>query len=163
MCGCAGDDRWVAIAATSEDEWVALCGAIGRGRLDADERFATVDGRPGHAGELDAAIEQWTRSRDPWEVVRTLQAAGAPSGVVEDMEDTLTRDPHLRERHLHDLPGHDDGVNSVTHSQPARFDGRSPELKRPLLMGEYNDEVLRGLLEISDGRYAELPVSGVIY
>ena len=74
----------------------------------------------------------------------------------------LTRDPQLRERHFHDLPGYDDGLTYVTHGQPARLDGESARLTRPPLFGEHNEQVLKGLLGVSDERYVELLVDGVI-
>ena len=159
---CTGDDRWVAIAVRTDSEWAALCAELARPELADDRRFATNEARLEHADELDRIIESWTVSRDAWDVTRTLQRAGVMAGVVEDLEDMLTRDPHLRERHFHDLVGTDDGVTYVTHGQPARLDGESPELKRPPLMGEHNEFVFKELLGVSDDRYVGLLVSGVI-
>jgi benzylsuccinate CoA-transferase BbsF subunit len=159
---CLGEDRWVAITARSDEEWQALCAVIERDDLARDPRFETAGARLDHAGDLDDAIELWTESRDPWDATRTLQQAGVPAGVVEDLEDMLTRDPQMRERHFHDLPGYDDGLTYVTHGQPALFDGESARLTRPPLFGEHNEQVWKGLLGVSDERYVELLVGGVL-
>ena len=53
---CAGEDRWVTIAATNDEEWKALAAALDAGDLAADDRFATAESRLAHQDELDAII-----------------------------------------------------------------------------------------------------------
>ena len=36
---CAGDDRWIAIAARDDRDWRALCEALGAPALAADPRY----------------------------------------------------------------------------------------------------------------------------
>ena len=88
---CAGDDEWVAIACWSDAQWRALATAIGQSGLADDPRLATAAGRKQSEGDLEAAIAAWTASRNPDEIVATLQAVGVPSyrplsnrGVDED-------------------------------------------------------------------------------
>jgi benzylsuccinate CoA-transferase BbsF subunit len=47
--------------------------------------------------QLDELVAAWTCQRDAHEVMRTLQRAGVPAGVVQSGED-LYNDPHLRAR-----------------------------------------------------------------
>jgi crotonobetainyl-CoA:carnitine CoA-transferase CaiB-like acyl-CoA transferase len=160
---CAGEDRWMAIATASDGEWSALCEAMDRPGLGADPRFASFEARKANEDALEAEIEAWTSQQDAWAATELLQASGVAAGVVESLEDMVTRDPHLRERHFVDLPGYDDGLTYVTHGQPARMDGKPAELTRPPLIGEHNEHVLKELLGVSDERYIELLVNGVIY
>ena len=159
---CRGDDRWIVIAVRSEDEWRRLCDLIDEPQLADDARFATNADRLEHADALDEAIAGWTRERDAWELTHELQRGGVAAGIVEDLEDMLTRDPHLPERHFVEVPGDDDGLSYITHGQPARLNGRSPRLARPPNLGEHTEEVLKGVLGISDERYVELLVSGAL-
>lgn len=159
---CRGHDRWIAIAVTSDEEWRRLCAAIGSEAAAGDARYLDAEARLAHADELDELVASWTADHDAWELTHELQRAGVPAGIVEDLEDMLTRDPHLPERHFTRVPGDDDGLMYVTHGQPARLNGHSPELKRPPNMGEHNEEVLKGLLGITDQRYVELLIEGVI-
>ncbi len=43
---CAGEDQWCAISAQSEDEWRALCGALGHPEWLADPRFVEPGSAP---------------------------------------------------------------------------------------------------------------------
>ncbi len=93
-----GDDRWVAIAVSTEREWRALCRAMWQPGLVADSRFASHSARVAHREELDVIIGEWTSPRDAYETMRLLQAAGVPAGVVQNAEDLAMRDPQLADR-----------------------------------------------------------------
>jgi crotonobetainyl-CoA:carnitine CoA-transferase CaiB-like acyl-CoA transferase len=94
---CAGDDKWVAIAVCSDDEWRRLCSVIGKPELRQDRRFDFQAGRLGHHDELDRIIEQWTSQRSHYQAMHELQRAGIVAGAVLSTEE-LSNDPHLRER-----------------------------------------------------------------
>ncbi|MCH7786865.1 MAG: CoA transferase, partial [Chloroflexi bacterium] len=73
---CAGSDRWIAIAVTTDEEWRALCQVIGR----PDLNLAELKERREKQAEIDAAITAWTSERDDYEAMRLLQSAGVPAG-----------------------------------------------------------------------------------
>ncbi len=165
---CAGDDRWCVISVRDESEWRALCAAMARDDLAEDARFASMAARLEHGDALDEVVAAWTGERDAWDVMRHLQAAGVTAGVVEDLEDMVTRDPHLSPEA--DLPagGHlepvarEGGPTFLTHRQPIRLDGAAPPLRVSPRMGEHNEEVYRGLLGLSEDEYLRLVMDGVI-
>ena len=95
---CRGDDRWCVIATEDDAQWCSLAAAIGRPELAGDARFRSTADRIRNRGELDAVIEEWTRRRDPHEVMRMLQADGIPCGAVQNGADLVTNDPHLQAR-----------------------------------------------------------------
>ncbi|MEX2445739.1 MAG: CoA transferase [Dehalococcoidia bacterium] len=74
------DQEWVAVSATSQGEWVALCDAIGHPELKEDERFKTNPDRVDHRHELSAVLEPifGARGRDHW--MFYLGRAGVPCG-----------------------------------------------------------------------------------
>jgi benzylsuccinate CoA-transferase BbsF subunit len=160
---CAGEDRWCAVAVRGNDDWRRLCAAIDRPDLAADGRFAAAAGRMHHQDEIDEALEAWTRGQDAWQVMHRLQAAGIAAGVVEDLEDIVTRDPQLMAMHFQELTDAGGETRYLTHAQPGRIDGETPALGRPPLIGEHNEEVFKGLLGLDDERYTELLVDRVIY
>ncbi len=45
---CSGEDRWLAIACFTEEEWRALAGVADRPQLASDPRFATLEARLAH-------------------------------------------------------------------------------------------------------------------
>jgi benzylsuccinate CoA-transferase BbsF subunit len=160
---CAGDDRWCAIAVSNDEEWGRLCKVMGHLDLVTDARFATDAARREHEDELDELISAWTRQRDPWDVMHTLQDGGVIAGVVSDLEDVTTRDPWLPGNHFVPLVRDGEDVVFTTHAQPARINGESPSLRRAPRMGEHNEEVFREMLGISEDELAQLIVDGVVH
>ena len=61
---CVGDDRWVTIAATNEEQWQSLTEIMGIPSLSDDARFATVEQRRANHDELDEIISKWTISQE---------------------------------------------------------------------------------------------------
>ena len=95
----SGDDEWVAISVTSNEEWLALRRALDNpAALDKPE-YATADGRRQHEDAIDAAIDVWISDKHPREAMACLQAAGVPAGLVAKNHQVLS-DPHLDERGL---------------------------------------------------------------
>ena len=160
---CAGDDRWCAIAVENDEDWGRLCDAIGRLELASDARFATNAARRENEDDIDELISIWTRQRDAWDVMNTLQRHGVMAGVVADLEDLVTRDPWLPGQHLIPLTRGGEDVTFTTHAQPARMDGATPPLRRAPRMGEHNEEVFKEMLGISNDEFVQLLVDNVIY
>jgi crotonobetainyl-CoA:carnitine CoA-transferase CaiB-like acyl-CoA transferase len=80
-----GEDRWIAIAVTDEQEWSALLRLTGgdTGPL-GDPRFATLEGRLAAQDGLDACLERFTETEDAFDLARRLQEAGVPAHAVMD-------------------------------------------------------------------------------
>lgn len=92
-----GNDRWLAIAVTSQEQWRALCGIMEMPHLADDKRFRTQTARKLNEDTLNRIIADWTQPRDALELMRQLQAAGIPAGAAHTNIDLLN-DPHLRQR-----------------------------------------------------------------
>ena len=79
---CQGDDKWIAIAVSSDDEWQALCSAMGNPDWSKDERFSNQYVRLKNQDELDTLIAGWTKAHSAYELTEQLQRVGvaaAPS------------------------------------------------------------------------------------
>ncbi|MBI3954114.1 MAG: CoA transferase [Chloroflexi bacterium] len=153
---CAGEDRWVAISVATEKEWRALCQAMGRPALAADPRFADRESRCRNRAELDRLVESWTREIDHYEAMRRLEEVGVPAGAVLDNSEVY-RDPHFSTRGFFQPVEHPDmgtyplpGVIWKMTRTPGSIRLRPPTL------GEHNEYVFKGLLSLSDSRYAQL-------
>ena len=82
---CAGEDRWLAIACFTEEEWRALVAVAGHPEWAADGRFGDLAGRLRHQDALDAVVGEWTSRRRPIEAMGRLQqrrraGRGLPDG-----------------------------------------------------------------------------------
>ena len=160
---CAGEDRWCAIAVESDDEWRRLCEAMGKGALALDAGFATVQLRIRSRKEVDREIEAWTATRDPYEVMRTLQGAGVAAGVVQNIEDQLERDLQLAARGFFEKIPHRDGRTVVANGIPVGLTetpGRTRDTGRPV--GADNADVLCELLGLKSLEIADLLASGAV-
>jgi len=159
---CQGEDEWVAIAVSTNEEWQNLCRALGREDWLQDERFATILARKENEGELEELISNWTKEHTPEEVMDILQSAGVAAGVVATSED-LFNDPQLKHRgHFKTLEHRVIGRHS--YQAPAfRFSKTPHYMKRagPTL-GEDNEYVYKEILGFTDEEIAELLIEGVI-
>jgi len=158
----SGDaEQWVSIAVGTEDEWRALCGAIGKPSMADDPRFRAAAARKQNEHELDRVISAWTSQRDRWEITELLQRAGVAAFPTLGNKDIAT-DPHLRERgFLVDLDHPEVGVRTYA-GVPWTMSVTPCKLRRvsPCL-GQDTDEVLSRLLgytpeHLEDLRKAEI-------
>jgi crotonobetainyl-CoA:carnitine CoA-transferase CaiB-like acyl-CoA transferase len=79
----------IAVAAGNDGLFRALCAAIGREDLPADERFATNAARVEHRRELIPELQRVLRGRRADEWVELLDAAGVPVGKVRSVPEAL--------------------------------------------------------------------------
>jgi crotonobetainyl-CoA:carnitine CoA-transferase CaiB-like acyl-CoA transferase len=155
---CAGDDQWLTIAVRSDDEWAALCRAIGREDLAA--AHPDLDARQAAAHEIDAAITGWTVTLDRYEAALRLQSEGIAAGPVLTTLD-LAHDPHLRQRGYYVTVSHPD-------QGPWPIDGiawrlsRTPGIVRAPAprFGEHTREVLRDIGGLDPAAIEEIFASG---
>ena len=160
---CRGEDRWCAIAVSSEPEWKALCEACDHPEWLTDARFADVAARLAHPSELRDAIEHWTRNRDAAEVMATLQSAGIAAGVVQTVEDQYLRDPHLRARGFFESIPHVAKETVIAAGIPLGLTG-TPGSSRSAgaAVGQDNLAVFRKLLGMSEADFLAAEASGAI-
>tara|TARA_B100000315_G_scaffold231106_1_gene242157 strand:- start:312 stop:1535 length:1224 start_codon:yes stop_codon:yes gene_type:complete len=97
---CQGDGRYCAIAVGTDQEWGAFCRSLGSPEWCREPRFATMLGRSRHQDELDRHIRQWTVGLPAEEVMRRLQEAGVPAGIVSQGKDLYTS-AHLEAREFY--------------------------------------------------------------
>jgi crotonobetainyl-CoA:carnitine CoA-transferase CaiB-like acyl-CoA transferase len=159
---CRGEDRWVAVAVSSDDEWRGLCQAIGRSELTEDARFATPAGRRRHQRALDDMLCAWSRGHDHYQAMHVLQAHGVPAGPVLTAEEVIA-DPHLEARTFWDTVDHPEAGTYRQVSTPWRLSKhpRSPTSPAPGL-GEHNGYVLGELLGLSTQEITALEAQGII-
>ncbi len=157
--GQPGEDRWIAIACTDDQQWAALAELLGR----ADLAGLSVDQRRQRAEEIDALISGWTTGADPDERTLQCQARRVPAHTVQHSPQCLA-DPQLQHRqHFYQAPHPLHGLAWV--EGPAVRLERTPGRARwagPVL-GQHTQDVLSGLLGYSDERITDLVIAGAIH
>jgi crotonobetainyl-CoA:carnitine CoA-transferase CaiB-like acyl-CoA transferase len=159
---CQGEDRWVAIAVSSDDEWRGLCRAIDQPHLLEDPRFATLPRRRRHQAALDEIIATWTCGRDHYQAMHILQMHGVPAGAVLTAGEVIS-DPHLEARQFWDTVDHPEvgAYRQVTTPWRLSRTPRRAAIAAPGL-GEHNGYVLGELLGLSASEIAALEAEGII-
>jgi len=162
-----GEDRWIAIAAFTEQHWQALIDVFQSPMLAEDGRFATLRDRLENQDALDAAVDRATRVLDGFELMAELQRRGVPAGVCQTAQDRYDNDPQLKHlQWLVELDQTEIGrwpvkAHPVKMSATPAYVGGRLNRSGPNY-GEDNEYVLGGILKISKGDIQRLRQSGVL-
>jgi benzylsuccinate CoA-transferase BbsF subunit len=160
---CKGNDKWISIAVATDEEWNAMCRAMGNPAWTRDEAFTDIYSRWKNRTKLDELIGKWTINYTHYEVMELLQSSGVAAMPSFSAEEILS-DPHVKARGLinevqHPVLGKKVVINpSWKHSEtPARIHKASP------LLGEHNEEVFGDLLGMSEEEVKKLESAQIIY
>jgi crotonobetainyl-CoA:carnitine CoA-transferase CaiB-like acyl-CoA transferase len=159
---CLGEDRWVAITVTNDEEWESLCHLMEHPEWMKDPKFATLISRKENEEELDRLIGKWTKEYDPYQLMTKLQEAGIPCGAVQTAED-LFNDPQLKEREHFRFLQHQ-VMGECAYNSPAYRLSKTPNdiKKAGPCLGEDNEYVYTEILGYSYDEIADMLVEGVI-
>ncbi|MGH1492837.1 MAG: CaiB/BaiF CoA transferase family protein [Acidimicrobiales bacterium] len=155
----AGDDRWIAIACQSDDQWRALCSAAG-----FDEKLAGYDAaaRKANEDELESLVAGWTAGQDGNQLQSRLQEAGVACHISQTSTD-LAADPQLEHRE-HFIAG-EHAENGTMYVEGSRFKlSRTPSAitQAGPTIGQHTFDVLLGVLGYDDEKLSELVVAEVL-
>jgi benzylsuccinate CoA-transferase BbsF subunit len=157
------DERWIAIACFSENEWQSLVEALGKPEWATDTKFATLEARKQNEAELEANINAWTADKDAYELMEDLQRRGVPAGVVQSAREMLDVDEHLKARGYYAYIEHPEaGVHA--HDGPPFVLSKTPgSIRSPApMLGEHTEYVCKEILGLDDEGIAELMVAGAL-
>lgn len=160
---CQGDERWIAIAIFTEEEWQAFCNAIGKPEWAHKAEFATLAKRKQNEDKLEQLITEWTGNYSAEEVERRLQAAGIAAGIVAKSSD-IYADEQLQHRRYFNRLQHPVMGEPAFEPQSCFLLSQTPrEIVRPSpCLGEHNAYVFKEFLGMTDDEIAEHIVDGSI-
>jgi crotonobetainyl-CoA:carnitine CoA-transferase CaiB-like acyl-CoA transferase len=143
---CLGEEQWLVVAVTDDEEWRSACAVVGR----PDLAGLTLEARRARHDELDRVLGAWAREQDPQDAMEDLQAAGVPAGRVLDTG-AVHDDPQLLRRgfwvHLPHPQMHRYKQGHVSW----RLVEANPSLTRHSpLFGEHTREVLTAVAGLTD-------------
>lgn len=149
---CAGNDDWIALAVTNDQEWRRLCAVIPElaslSELGATQRLQQRQA-------IDRMLAGWVRPQAAAAAAEILRKAGVPAAALATSRDLVGCD-HLRQRGFWDANGAGVLPGLPWHASFGWVSGPAPEL------GADTDAVLRNLLELSSDRIAALRKSGAL-
>lgn len=158
---CQGEDRWVAIAVFTDEEWQGFCKAIGEPVWTKEPKFDSLISRKKHEDELDGLVEKWTINFTAEQVMSLLQAAGVCAGVVQSVKD-LFEDPQLKHREHFRYFEHAVIGRHAYENLAFRLSKTADRQRAAPTMGADNEYVLRELLGFDDDEIADLLEERVI-
>ena len=160
----AETDRWIAIAVFADDQWAALRDImLADGVADiASGEFRSFRVRKAHEDKLDGIIARWTARHRRHNLMRRLQSAGVPAGIVNDTRD-LFADAQLRHRnhftwldHPEMGPYATDYTEFALSATPGRLDRPAP------LLGQHTEHALREIVGLTAAEYQTLLADGAL-
>lgn len=155
-------DVSIVVAPTTQENFYALCAAIGREDMRDSDLYNNIRAREQNWNSLTDEIEAWTKLRSADDCEKILVAAGVPAAKYLSTEEIL-RHPHLAEsRFFHKI---DDRVGSHLEMGMPFCLGGLPSVKdeRKCGLGAGNSDVLCGLLGISSEHFSALLSDRVVF
>jgi len=155
-------DGDIILACGNDNLFRKFCEVAGCEALCADPRYATNNKRVENRAALTKLLTDIIAKRATRDWVEALEAAGVPNGPINNLEQVF-QEPQAIARGLkleldHPLAGRVSLIRS-----PMRFSATPLEHKTPPpTLGQHTEEVLRGVLGMSDEEIARLRVAGVI-
>ncbi len=156
------DDRWVAIACTTDKMFGRLAGAMGKPELASAGRYGRQSKRLASRDTVDALVGRWVRSMSLDEVMEICLAHAVPSGPLNTIADIFA-DPHFKARGnlvTIDDPEVGEVVIPAVIPRLSETPGRIAHLGPAL--GDANEDVLGNLLGLSGEEMARLRDAKVI-
>ncbi|MEO0881807.1 MAG: CoA transferase [Pseudomonadota bacterium] len=150
------------IAANQDTIFKRLADAMGQPHLAADDRYATHVARGANQDELDALINDWTRTKTVAELEALMDEHAVPSGKIYRAPDMLD-DPHYAAREaIVSVPDERWGEVPMQNTFP-RFSDTQGEIRwtGPEL-GQDNEAVFGDWLGLTERELNKLQADGVI-
>lgn len=164
------DERYVYVVAITKRQWAALCKATGlTDQLELIEPLLGVNlskegDRFKARDAISAVLQPWFSDLTLDEVGRAFDGTGVCWGPYQTFLQMIENDPRCSTDNPMFAEIEQPGIGSyLVPGSPLHFSNleRMPPTRAPTL-GEHTDEVLSGLLDLSDSQIGKLRDSGVV-
>ncbi len=150
---CAGDDKLLALAVATDEQWHALVSLIEdcAGEIDDWWESASARIRRERHDEIDAGLSAWLNTKQLDQVIESLLRAGVPASPVINAHFILPNE-QLEFRQFYQTMTHPVTGPTRYPGLPMAFSSLSRQLHRspPPMLGQHNEEVLGGELDLSE-------------
>ena len=159
---CEGEDRWIAVEVWTDAQWGAALDVLDASSEPESILHEPADARAQDRLAVEDAFGRLTSSRDPFELMKALRAAGVPAGVALRASDLL-EDETLRQRG-HFVPLEHPEMGVLDYNGPAyRFEQTPSRMtKAAPCLGEDTDHVLRDVLSLDAARIEDWKEAGLL-
>ena len=153
----AGDDKWIAIACATDQQWQSLSALLDE--IQLNDALDTLEARKAHEDELEAIISNWTTTQDGNALQDKLIACGIPAHVLHNSETAWSDTQFAHRQHFITVPQSAVG-EVVVESTRFHLQGTPAVIETgPPTTGEHNIELLTNVLGYDDDKVADVLAS----
>jgi formyl-CoA transferase len=156
--GGANDYIYVIIQPPGWAVYMRLCG---REELIDDPEWATPEARLPKLDQCFALIEEWTMTKEKFEVMEILNERNVPCGPILSMKE-LADEPSLRATGTVVEVDHPTRGKYLTVGQPIKLSDSPADVQRSPLLGEHTNEILGDVLGLSEEEIEATWASGAL-
>jgi formyl-CoA transferase len=146
---------------TQAPVWGAICDLIGKPEWKSDPDYATPPARLPRLRHIFDTIEQWTMTKNKFEVMEICNKHDIPVGPILSMKE-IAEEQSLRATGTVVEIDHPTRGKYLTVGNPVKLSDTIPDVRRSPLLGEHTDEILTKVLGYSAKDLAEIKTSGAI-
>lgn len=156
------DGKYVVLVASTQKTWERCAELVGGAEFRDDPRFVSNPLRMQHVDEVMGVIAPFIASRSSEEVCELFDQVGVPCCPIIEVDDMLkneqyiARESIIKAEHPRFGPINMPGIFPKFTGTPCEVSWVGPDI------GEYNEEIYKGLLGYSDERYEELKSNNII-
>ncbi|HSV78305.1 MAG TPA: CoA transferase [Ramlibacter sp.] len=156
-------DGYVIVGAGNQKLWEKFCtDVVHKPEWIRDARFGKVSDRIEHADDLEEMLEQVLAEKESSYWIAKMEEAGIPGGPINSYDQAL-HDPHVLARDMVLDVEHPKAGRTKALGMPAKMSLTPGQIRRPApVLGQHTEEVLKGLLALSDRQIAELRARNAI-
>lgn len=155
-------DGSIMIAAGNDVLWRKLCDALEMSSVAMDERFVTNPLRGENYEEMRPLVAKPFMEKTTKEWMDILNEAGVPNGPINNMED-IFNDPQVEAREMLVEVDHPVAGKMKVPGVPIKMSESQGSIKMPApILGQHNDEVLKGKFGLTDEEIKALKDKGAI-
>jgi crotonobetainyl-CoA:carnitine CoA-transferase CaiB-like acyl-CoA transferase len=157
----SSDGKFLVIGGNGDSIFKRLMTAAGHPEMAENPAMANNEGRVRHEAEIDAALNAWCAANTAQVIIDTLEAERVPVGLIYNVEDQLN-DPHFQARGMFEEVDVDGKSLQIPAILPKLSDTPGRTDWPGLAVGSHTEEVLNGILGLSDEEIDGLKASGVV-
>jgi formyl-CoA transferase len=146
---------------TQAQAFPALAKIIGHADWLEDPEFNTPEARLPKLDFVFAEIEKWTMTMSKMDVMAKLNAVNVPCGPILSMKE-IAEEPALRNTGTVVEVDHPTRGKYLTVGNPIKLSDSPSDVHHSPLLGEHTDEVLKGVLGLSDAEISAARQQGAI-
>ncbi len=146
---------------TQAAAWKKICDVIGKPEWKEDPAYATPDARVDKIPQIFDTIEEWTKTKNKFEIMEICNPLDIPCGPILSMKE-IAAEPSLRKTGTVVEVDHPERGKYLTVGNPIKLSDSPTVVDRSPLLGEHTHEILTDVLGMSAAEIADAKADGSV-